>query len=122
MLFNSESDRLTDLIAREGSAITERELADILAEGRRQRAPTHDADSKAIARRYSGDQAPIVRDALTARYPRNAPHMPVDPVNWLLFFARQDSGVYVEPAQRFLETEEPIDEEDPRDQCRRAHA
>ena len=108
---NSESDALAALIADDAGQLTERELRDVLAEGRRQRAATYDADSKALAVRYGGDQSSVLKAALQARYPNSYQRMPVDPVGWLTFFARQDSGVYALPAQRDLGPD--VDHESP---------
>lgn len=109
---NSESDALAALIASDAEALTQETLKDILSEGRRQRAATYDSDSKALAVRYGGDQSGVLKQALSARYPNSWTRMPVDPVGWLAFFARQDSGVYNTPAQRDLG--EGVEADDPR--------
>lgn len=109
---NSESDALAALIASDAEALTEELLKDILSEGRRQRSATYDVDSKALATRYGGDQAAVLKQALAARYPNSWQRLPVDPVGWLAFFARQDSGVYNTPAVRDLG--EGVEDDDPR--------
>jgi len=91
-------------------------LLDLLTAGRRQRPADYETVVRGLAKRYSGDQQGIVKAALRDRYPQTGDKIPIDPVNWLRFFARQDSGVYVEPAQRELFTDDDVavDHEDPR--------
>lgn len=114
---NAASDALIEQIREDAGAWTPDQLSDLLTVGRRQRAADYDAIVSGLARRYSGDQQIIVREALRKSYPRTGDKMPVDPVNWLRFFARQDSGVYMTPATRVLvddATGEQLAEDDPR--------
>jgi hypothetical protein len=113
------SDALIDQIRDDAGVWSPEQLKDLLTIGRRQRAPDYDTVVRAIAVRYAGDQQGVVKDALRKRYPKTADNLPIDPVNWLRFFARQDSGVYEVPPKRELvegdEGEgEPLDENDPR--------
>jgi hypothetical protein len=113
---NSASDAIVTQIRDQAGAWTPDQLTALLDAGRRQRAADYDRVVKGIAIRYSGDQIGVVRDALKAAYPKTHQSLRPDPVNWLRFFARQDSGVYAEPAQRYLEDEsgEPLDVDDVR--------
>jgi hypothetical protein len=113
---NSASDAIVTQIRDQAGAWTPDQLTALLDAGRRQRAADYDRIVKGIAVRYSGDQIGVVRDALKAAYPKTHQSLRPDPVNWLRFFARQDSGVYAEPAQRYLENEsgEPLDVDDVR--------
>jgi hypothetical protein len=113
---NSASDAIVTQIRDQAGAWTPDQLTALLDAGRRQRAADYDRVVKGIAVRYSGDQIGVVRDALKAAYPKTHQSLRPDPVNWLRFFARQDSGVYAEPAQRYLEDEsgEPLDVADVR--------
>jgi hypothetical protein len=113
---NSASDAIVTQIRDQAGAWTPDQLTALLDAGRRQRAADYDRIVKGIAVRYSGDQIGVVRDALKAAYPKTHQSLRPDPVNWLRFFARQDSGVYSDPAQRYLEDEsgEPIDVDDVR--------
>lgn len=99
---NVASDALIAQIRQDAGAWEPDQLSDLLSVGRRQRAADYDQIVAGLARRYSGDQQTIVREALRRAYPRTGDKMPVDPVNWLRFFARQDSGVYTQPAVRVL--------------------
>jgi hypothetical protein len=116
LTLNTASDAVITQIRRDAGVWEPEQLRDLLEAGRRQRAPDFDSVVRGLAVRYSGDQAGIVRSALRRAYPRTGEKMPVDPVNWLRFFARQDSGVYTSPAVRALVDDEgePLDEEDPR--------
>jgi hypothetical protein len=99
---NAASDALIAQIRQDAGAWEVDQLTELLTLGRRQRAADYDSIVSGLARRYSGDQQTIVRDALRKAYPRTGDKMPVDPINWLRFFARQDSGVYTQPATRVL--------------------
>jgi hypothetical protein len=117
LTLNAASDALVEQIRNDAGAWTPDQLSDLLTIGRRQRAADYDAVVSGLARRYSGDQQIIVREALRRAYPRTGDKMPVDPINWLRFFARQDSGVYMTPATRALvdaTTGEQLAEDDPR--------
>jgi hypothetical protein len=96
------SDAIVAQIRQDAGVWRPEQLRELLAAGRRQRAADYDSVVKGLAVRYSGDQQAIVRDALRKAYPRTGDRMPVDPVNWLRFFSRQDSGVYTVPATRAL--------------------
>lgn len=114
---NSASDALIEQIRQDAGAWSPDQLSGLLTLGRKQRAADYDAVVAGLARRYSGDQQAIVREALRKAYPRTSDRMPIDPVNWLRFFARQDSGVYSVPATRALVDEatgEQIPGDDPR--------
>ena len=113
---NAASDALIDQIRDDAGVWGPEQLRDLLVIGRRQRAPDYDTVVRAIAVRYAGDQQAVVKDALKKRYPKTGDTLPVDPVNWLRFFARQDSGVYEVPPKRELldEAGEPLPEDDPR--------
>jgi hypothetical protein len=113
---NAASDAVIAQIRKDAGAWEPEQLRDLLEAGRRQRAPDFDGVVKGLAVRYAGDQAGLVRAALRKAYPKTGEKMPVDPVNWLRFFARQDAGVYTVPAQRQLVDDEgePIDEDDER--------
>jgi len=74
--------------------------------------PAHlNLHSKEIAVRYDGDQVAVLKTALQQRFPRTWQRFPIAPVNWLKFFAQQDSGVYVQPTDRELDG---LEEPDPR--------
>lgn len=114
---NTASDALIQQIRDDAGVWSPDQLRDLLALGRRQRAADYDTVVSGLARRYSGDQQSIVREALRKAYPRTGDKMPIDPINWLRFFARQDSGVYMTPATRALvdmATGEQLAEDDPR--------
>lgn len=114
---NSASDAVVDQIRRDAGVWRVDQLRDLLTSGRRQRAADYDSVVRGIAQRYAGDQQTIVRGALEKAYPRTGSKMPIDPINWMRFFARQDSGVYQAPAKRELvegEDGAPIDPADPR--------
>ena len=113
---NAASDALITQIRDDAGVWSPEQLRDLLVIGRRQRAPDYDTIVRALAVRYAGDQRGVVKDALKTRYPKTGEHLPVDPVNWLRFFARQDSGVYDAPPTRVLvdEAGQPLDENDPR--------
>ena len=115
-LTSAASDAVIAQIRKDAGVWSPDQLRDLLTAGRRQRPSDYDDTVRGLAVRYSGDQQSVVRQALRRAYPRTGERMPVDPVNWLRFFARQDSGVYTTPAQRALVDEEgaPIDVEDPR--------
>lgn len=110
------SDEVIATIKRDAGVWDDAMLREVLKAGRRQRPADYDGTVKGIAVRYAGDQQAVVRQALRRAYPQTGDKLPVDPVNWARFFARQDSGVYQEPAQRVLvdEAGEPLDEDDPR--------
>ena len=78
-------------------------IAAILEWGRRSKPLGYDTVVTGIAQRYRGDQKEIVRSALVKRYEKTGDEMPVNPLNWLAFFARSDAGVYVGDADRWLE-------------------
>jgi hypothetical protein len=113
---SAASDAIIDQIRADAGVWSPEQLKDLLVVGRRQRAPDYDTVIRALAVRYAGDQQGVVKDALKRRYPKTGQHLPVDPVNWLRFFARQDSGVYDAPPTRVLVDDdgEPLDENDPR--------
>ena len=114
---NAASDALIAQIRQDAGAWEADQLSELLALGRRQRSADYDSIVGGLARRYSGDQQSIVRDALKKAYPRTGEKMPIDPVNWLRFFSRQDSGVYTVPAARVLldgEGGEQLPPDDPR--------
>jgi hypothetical protein len=114
---NSASDAVVEQIKKDAGVWQPDQLRDLLSVGRRQRSSDYDSVVRGIAQRYNGDQQSIVRGALEKAYPRTGSKMPVDPVNWLRFFARQDSGVYQQPAKRELvegEDGTPLDPADPR--------
>ncbi len=83
--------------------VTAKGVASILEWGRRSKPPGYDTVVSGIAQRYRGDQKDIVKQALTKRYEKTAEDMPINPLNWLAFFARSDAGVYVGDADRWLE-------------------
>jgi hypothetical protein len=113
---NAASDAIIQQIRDDAGAWTPEQLRDLLVLGRRQRAPDYDTVVRAIAVRYAGDQQGVLRDALKKRYPKTADNLPIDPVNWLRFFARQDSGVYETPPKRELvdDAGQPLPADDPR--------
>jgi hypothetical protein len=114
---NSVSDAIVEDIRKAAGAWTPDQLTALLRAGRRTRVADYDAIVRGLAQRYVGDQQQIVKGALTKAYPRTGDRMPVDPVNWLRFFARQDSGVYAVPPKRTLSAEDdgaPLPAEDPR--------
>jgi hypothetical protein len=98
----SHQQRVIEDIKANAGVMSVDKLKEVLAEARRQRPMGFDEVSLAFAKRYSGDQVPILRDALKRAYKNSWQHMPVDPVGWLQFFARQDAGIYNEPAKRTL--------------------
>lgn len=102
MLFSSESDKAIELLQNNSNMLKPKEFGELLGVGRRERGQSYFEQAKAIALRYNGIQAEIVRAALRKRYPRTYAAMPVDPVNWLKFFAVQDSGVYENLPKRYL--------------------
>jgi hypothetical protein len=112
----SASDEIIAKIRLDAGAWDAARLLDVLRAGRRQRPADYDGIVRGLAVRYAGDQQSVVRQALRRVYPQTADRLPVDPVNWLRFFARQDSGVYRDPAQRRLvdESGEQLDVGDPR--------
>lgn len=114
---NSVSDAIVEDIRKAAGAWTPDQLQALLKAGRRTRAADYDTIVRGLAQRYVGDQQQLVKGALTKAYPRTGDKMPVDPVNWLRFFARQDSGVYQTPPKRTLTDGDdgaPLPEEDPR--------
>jgi hypothetical protein len=114
---NSASDAVVEQIKKDAGVWQPDQLRDLLSVGRRQRAADYDSVVRGIAQRYAGDQQALIRGALEKAYPRTGSKMPIDPVNWLRFFARQDSGVYQQPAKRELvegEDGAPLDPADPR--------
>ena len=110
------SDTIVNTIRQQAGAWEPDQLQALLEAGRRTRTADYDSVVKGLALRYSGDQTAIVRQALRTAYPRTFDQLPIDPVNWLRFFARQDSGIYAEPADRTLvdDSGQDIDEEDDR--------
>ena len=112
----SASDAVIETIREQAGAWQPSQLQALLDAGRKTRSADYDSVVKGLAVRYSGDQVTVIRDALKRAYPRTWDQLPIDPVNWLRFFARQDSGVYATPADRTLvdDSEDPLDEEDPR--------
>jgi hypothetical protein len=115
-LTSAASDAVIAQIRKDAGVWSPDQLRDLLTVGRRQRPSDYDSVVKGLAIRYSGDQQSVVRQALRRAYPRTGERMPVDPVNWLRFFARQDSGVYTAPAQRALvdDAGAPLPVDDPR--------
>jgi len=116
-LTSAASDAVVAKIREDAGVWTPDQLTDLLKVGRRQRASDYEIVVRGIAQRYAGDQQSIVRGALEKAYPRTGSKMPIDPVNWMRFFARQDSGVYQSPARRELvegEDGAPLDPSDPR--------
>lgn len=113
---NAESDAIVNQIRADAGVWGPEQLLDLLTAGRRQRPADYETVIRGLAKRYSGDQQGIVKAALRDRYPQTGDKIPVDPINWLRFFARQDSGVYTVPAQRELYAADdvPVDHEDPR--------
>lgn len=103
------------IIALGARVSTAAELAVVLATGKAAKPIDYDAIVGGMAQRYRGDQKALVAAALKKRYP-NAGEMPINPVNWLAFFARTDAGVYVVDAERFLQTLDRVDvpDDDPR--------
>ena len=110
------SDAIVETIRQQAGAWVPDQLRALLDAGRKTRPADYDSVVKGLAVRYGGDQAAIVRDALKKAYPRTYQQLPIDPVNWLRFFSRQDSGVYSAPAERTLvdDSGEAIDEDDER--------
>ena len=103
MLFaNAASDAVIEQIRNAAGAWQPDQLRALLDAGRKQRPADYDAIVRGLAQRYAGDQQAIIRTALSKAYPKTGAAMPIDPVNWLRFFARQDSGVYITPAKREL--------------------
>lgn len=117
MLFTaSASDAIIATIREQAGAWQPSQLMSLLDAGRRTRSADYDSVVKGLAVRYSGDQVAVIRDALRTAYPRTGDQLPIDPVNWLRFFARQDSGVYATAADRTLvdDENESLDEDDER--------
>ena len=110
------SDAIVETIRQQAGAWVPDQLRALLDAGRKTRPADYDSVVKGLAVRYGGDQAAIVRDALKKAYPRTYQQLPIDPVNWLRFFSRQDSGVYSAPAERILvdDSGEAIEEDDER--------
>ncbi len=98
--------------AKQASA---KELRVALDAGRRAKPLRFDETVSGMAQRYRGDQQEIIRAALSRRYP-HAGEMPINPINWLAFWARSDAGVYVADAERFLEARDgtEVARDDPR--------
>jgi hypothetical protein len=107
----THQERVIDDIKDNAGVMSPERLTDLLAQGRRQRPLGFDETSRAIALRYEGDQVKILKDALMKAYPRTWQRMPIDPVGWLRFFARQDSGVYTQAASRNVMVGDIVDEE-----------
>lgn len=107
------SDSVIETIKEGAGVWSPAQLQALLQLGRRQRAPDYDSVCKGLVQRYLGDQAQLVKQALQAKYKKTYEYMPVDPVNWLRFFARQDSGVYQSGVTRSLvdDKKQPIDDE-----------
>lgn len=118
MLFNNqETTRALTIIQRGAEQWTAEELEVVLRLARARRPATLTTNSLATEKRYEGDQAELVKAALTQRYPRtNLDTMPISPVNWLKSIARNDAGVYAAKASRWLEDDagERIPKDDPR--------
>ena len=117
MLFaNAASDAVIEQIRNAAGAWQPDQLRALLDAGRKQRPADYDAIVRGLAQRYAGDQQAIIRTALSKAYPKTGAAMPIDPVNWLRFFARQDSGVYITPAKRELvdDAGQPLVVDDPR--------
>jgi len=114
--YNAASDAVIETIRQQAGAWMPDQLSALLDAGRKTRPADYDSVVKGLAVRYSGDQASVIRDALKKAYPRTYQQLPIDPVNWLRFFARQDSGVYATPADRTLVDDEgeALDEDDER--------
>lgn len=93
---------LAAVVASMAKAATAEELKALLEAGLRSKPLGYDRTVAGIAQRYSGDQVAIIKAALARRYP-NAGDMPINPANFVRFFARTDCGVYVSEADRFLE-------------------
>jgi hypothetical protein len=112
----SASDAIVQQIRQDAGAWQPDQLRALLDAGRRARPADYDSTIKGIAQRYAGDQQAIVRAALERSYPRTGSTMPIDPINWMRFFARQDSGVYQVPAKRELidDAGAPLPADDPR--------
>jgi hypothetical protein len=112
------SDAIVETIRQQAGAWVPDQLRALLDAGRKTRPADYDSVVKGLAVRYSGDQVAIVRDALKRSYPSTYQQLPIDPVNWLRFFARQDSGVYAVAADRTLVNDdddaEALDEDDER--------
>jgi len=116
-LTSAASDAVVAKIREDAGVWAPDQLTDLLTVGRRQRDADYDSVVKGLAVRYSGDQQSVVKAALLKAYPRTGERMPVDPVNWLRFFSRQDSGVYTVPPTRVLldgDHGEPLAQDDPR--------
>lgn len=112
---NSASDKLIEKIQSDSGQMTINEFRAALEYAKKQRPTDFDSNIKGIKKRYRGSQSALVKEALKKRYPKTADNMPVDPVNWLKFFAQQDSGVYTEGATRTLSIDgTPIDGTDER--------
>lgn len=103
ILQNSASDALIEKIQHDSGLLTINEFRAALEYAKQQRPIDFDTNIKGIKKRYRGSQSGLLKEALKKRYPKTADNMPIDPVNWLRFFAQQDSGVYTEGATRTLE-------------------
>ena len=116
MLFqDEETARLKSIIARQARALTAKEIDDLLSVGKRQKPTGFDRVVGGLQQRYAGDQIDIVRSALRQAYPDTYAQIPVEPLNWLALFARQDSGA-TDGVVAYLEDEsgEALDAEDDR--------
>jgi hypothetical protein len=102
MIFESESDKIIEIVSKSFGLMKSKDLQKLLSAGRKTRSIGYDEKSKGITQRYSGNQQNLLKKALEKRYPRTFDKMPIDPVNWIKFFAVQDSGVYENPAKRTL--------------------
>jgi hypothetical protein len=115
MLWGSETEKLRQILEAGARAFTADELAAMREMGARHKPVAYDEWASGLRLRYEGKQANLVREALARRYPKTAKHMPVNPINWLRFFASQDAGVYDEQPERYLVTgDDRLDEEDAR--------
>lgn len=90
------------VLARGARMSSARELKDIIEAGKAAKPALFDATVSGLGQRYRGDQHDIIEAKLQERYPHSS-QMPINPVNWLAFWARSDAGVYVVEAERFLE-------------------
>jgi hypothetical protein len=114
MLFESESEKLIRQLRNGTQTVNEKQLAVLLKKAKQKKPNEYDTVSKGLAQRFKGIQREIVKKALQDRYSRTYQAMPVDPVNWLRFFAIQDSGVYEVAPKRYLidgENKLPVDDE-----------
>jgi hypothetical protein len=116
MIFpNSSSDAIIEKIREQSGAWTPKQLMPLLEKARALRDGDFDQTCSGIAQRYRGDQQSILKTALKNAYSKTYEKMPIDPVNWLEFFATQDAGVYDVATKRELhDSAGEIDTEDER--------